>query len=81
MQYCEGKYLNEYSGKMTEVEILKIYKQMRLGLLYLHKKNIIQNEFSTKSIIVDEKLNLKIKDYGGLKNENKKGYYSKYNSP
>lgn len=64
MEYFEGRNLKELLGKVNADQIIKIYKQIKSILIYLQKQKITHRDLSLKNILVNDKLDIKITDFG-----------------
>ncbi len=64
MEYFEGRNLKELLGKVNVDQIIKIYKQIKSILIYLQKQKITHRDLSLKNILVNDKLDIKITDFG-----------------
>ena len=62
-------YINRFKDKehflpLDEKLIIKIFKQLLNGVNYLHSKGVIHRDIKTDNILLDEKYNIKISDFG-----------------
>lgn len=66
-EYCPGNTLQEYLEivkKVDEKIILKILEQLLDALFYLHGHRIIHRDLKLENIIINNKLEIKICDFG-----------------
>ena len=75
MEYCDGQNLKDFINKNKEKNTLieenvlyKIIKQICLGIKEIHEKNIIHRDIKPENIFMNEKLEIKIGDFGISKN-------------
>lgn len=67
MEYCEGKDLMDYillKTRLGELESLKLFQQLINALLYLHSQNIAHRDIKIDNMLLDNKKNLKLVDFG-----------------
>jgi len=69
MELARGRSLcNFVRGKqnrrLTEVEAVKIFKQILSAVDYLHKQNITHRDIKMENILVDDQLSAKLIDFG-----------------
>jgi len=71
MEYCGEQNLRDYIEKhikkneLIEENILyKIIKQICIGIKKIHKKNIIHRDIKPENIFMNEKMDIKIGDFG-----------------
>ena len=67
MEYVKGKGLDELitqSKKLTEKEILHIFKGILRGLNFAHSKGVIHRDIKPSNVIVDESSRARITDFG-----------------
>ena len=67
MEYVEGKTLNKYikeKGKLSNEETISISLKIARGLLAAHKKGIIHRDIKPQNIVISDKNNVKITDFG-----------------
>ena len=71
MEYCSGQSLRDLINKhykndvLIEEDILyNIVKQICIGIKEIHEKNIIHRDLKPDNIFMDEKMNIKIGDFG-----------------
>ena len=50
--------------RLTEPETQYYMCQLMDGMMYMHKENVIHRDLKLGNIFLDEKMNLKIGDYG-----------------
>lgn len=51
-------------GKMEEQAGLFLFKQLIEGVSYMHKKNVVHRDLKIENILFDDKMNIKIADFG-----------------
>jgi serine/threonine protein kinase len=66
MEYCPGGDLFSVimSGKMTEVEMACCFKQMMLGIAYLHSVGVAHRDLKPENLLLTLDGKLKITDFG-----------------
>ncbi len=69
MEYGAKNSLHTYlrslgNRRLTEEEIKTIFMQICEGLNYCHQKNIVHRDIKLENILLDEKNNVKIIDFG-----------------
>lgn len=69
MELCSGKslyhHIKKKSGtKMEEGDLRKIFRQLVDAVAYLHSHNIAHRDLKLDNILIDEKKNLKLIDFG-----------------
>ena len=69
MELCQGKslyhHIKKKSGtKMEEHDLRKIFRQLVDAVAYLHHHNIAHRDLKLDNILIDEKKNLKLIDFG-----------------
>jgi serine/threonine protein kinase len=69
MQYCDKGDLGHHIKQQMNVPFLekKIWKffiQMLLGIEYLHNKNVLHRDISTKNIFLTRDYQIRIGDFG-----------------
>ena len=71
MEYCKGQnlksFINEFKMKDELIEeniLFHIIKQICLGIKEIHSKKIIHRDLKPDNIFVDDKMNVKIGDFG-----------------
>ncbi|KAL2464944.1 putative serine/threonine-protein kinase GCN2 [Abeliophyllum distichum] len=64
MEFCPRKLEDIIDGSLDVDRVSKLYKQMVMGLLYIHSKDIIHRNLSSHSIFLNAEGDIKIGDYG-----------------
>ena len=71
MEYCDGENLKNFIDKnrknntLIEENILyKIIKQICIGIKEIHKKKIIHRDLKPENIFMNQKMDIKIGDFG-----------------
>lgn len=69
MEYIGGCSLHSYlkrrpNRKLDEAEVRRIFKQILHGIEYSHSKNVTHRDIKLENILLDEKNNVKIIDFG-----------------
>ena len=84
MEYCAGQNLKDFidekikNNELIEEEILyNIIKQICVGLKEIHDKNIIHRDIKPENIFINEKMDIKIGDFGISKQFNPNKEYTK----
>ncbi|MBC2580529.1 serine/threonine-protein kinase [Clostridium sp. DJ247] len=78
IQYYEGKTLDKYIEENKDIPIYYFFKNIFIPIIntieFIHKKNILHRDIKPSNIIIDEKCNHVIIDFGSAINykENKK---------
>ena len=64
--YMKNDSLIKYikSNKLNNNLILKFFKQLILGLDYLHSNQIVHRDIKPENLLIDDNENLKISDFG-----------------
>ena len=54
------------TGALTELQVVKIVKQIFLALNYMHQKNIVHRDIKPENILIEDVKNMEIKvtDFG-----------------
>ena len=82
LELCKNKSLADYlenrGGKLTEIEVKCFMFQLLQGLKYLHNNKIIHRDLKPSNLLLDDKYELKIGDFGKIAEitENKKRRYT-----
>lgn len=66
-EYIPGKTLKSIiadSPKMKSLEAVRLISQLLQGLSFAHKHNIVHRDINPSNILIDDKHNLKIMDFG-----------------
>ena len=66
-EYCQNNSLSKLLSKrkyLTEIEVQNYIFQLIQGLSYLHSRGIIHRDIKPSNLLLDEKLELKIADFG-----------------
>ena len=67
MEYINGKELFEYiisNKKLSELESCKFYQQIISGIEYLGKIKVVHRDIKPENLLLDNKNNIKIVDFG-----------------
>lgn len=67
MEYCSGGELFDYivaNTRLKEFEACRFFQQLISGLEYLHRLGIVHRDLKPENLLLDEKLNIKIVDFG-----------------
>lgn len=67
MEYVNGGELFEYiclKQKLTELEACKFYQDIINGIEYLHKQGIVHRDLKPENLLLNNKKELKIVDFG-----------------
>jgi len=69
MEYATGGDLFEFlrsrpDSRLSEGEALRIFKQMLEAVDHCHKKHVVHRDLKPENILLDDKLNVKIADFG-----------------
>lgn len=67
MEYASGGQLREYveaKVRLTEEQARLFFSQIVKGIHYSHSKNVVHRDLKLENILLDEKENLKIVDFG-----------------
>ena len=71
MEYCKGQnlksFINEFKMKDELIEeniLFHIIKQICLGIKVIHSKKINHRDLKPENIFMDDKMNIKIGDFG-----------------
>jgi len=58
-------YLKLHTGRrLPELDAKRLFKQLILGLEYLHSKNVVHRDIKLENILLDRQNNIKIIDFG-----------------
>ena len=82
LELCKNKSLADYlenrGGKLTEIEVKCFIFQLLQGLKSLHNNKIIHRDLKPSNLLLDDKYELKIGDFGKIAEitENKKRRYT-----
>ena len=74
MEFCEGGELFDYivaKTRISETEACKFFQEIIGGIEYLHKLNIVHRDLKPENLLLDDRKDLKIVDFG-LSNTYKK---------
>ena len=66
-EYANGGELFDYivaHQKLKEVEASRLFQQIIDGVEYIHKLNIVHRDLKPENLLLDEKMNVKIVDFG-----------------
>jgi len=67
MEYCERgelfSHIIEY-GCLTEIQIIRLFKQIVDGVAYIHGKDVAHRDLKPENILLDASLNVKLADFG-----------------
>lgn len=69
MEFVSMQSLHSYlktkpSRRIPEIDAKKIFKQIVMGLDYLHQNNIAHRDMKLENILLDANMNVKIIDFG-----------------
>lgn len=69
MELCQGKSLYHYIKKkpglkLQESECCTIFRQVVDAIAYLHQNNIVHRDLKLDNILIDDKKNIKLIDFG-----------------
>ena len=68
MEYLKGNqlddYINKVSGPINEIRAINIFLQVLDGIHHIHKLNIVHRDIKPSNIIIDEKDEIKLLDFG-----------------
>ena len=67
MEYSEGGELFEHivsEGRIKETEACRFFQQIIDGVEYIHSLNIVHRDLKPENLLLDEKKNIKIVDFG-----------------
>jgi len=68
LEYCKNKSLQDYliqrEGRLKEIEVKCFIFQLLQGLKYLQQKKVIHRDLKPKNLLLDDKNELKIGDFG-----------------
>jgi len=68
LEYCKNKSLLDYliqrGGRLTEIEVKCFIFQLLQGLKCLHKNKVIHRDLKPNNLLLDDKNELKIGDFG-----------------
>ena len=81
MEYCDGKNLKDYIKENTEsIEeniIYNIIKQICIGIKKIHEMKIVHRDIKPENIFMNNKMEIKIGDFGISKQFNQNKEYTK----
>jgi len=58
------KFILEKKNDVNEQKVRRIFKQLADAVLYCHKNNIVHRDIKHKNILIDNKENVKLIDFG-----------------
>lgn len=67
MEYASGKELFDYivlKQRLTEMEACRFFQQIISGIEYLHKLRIVHRDLKPENLLLDNKKEIKIADFG-----------------
>ena len=66
-EFASGGELFDYivaQQRVKEIEASKFFQQITDGIEYIHKLNIVHRDLKPENLLLDEKMNIKIVDFG-----------------
>lgn len=66
-ELCAGGELFDYlveSGRLGELEVRRIIGQLCVGMAYVHSRGVVHRDLKLENVLLDEKCNIKIADFG-----------------
>mgnify|MGYP003608906039 FL=1 len=67
LEFCSGgnlfKYLNSFE-LMPEPEIFRVYQEVCIGIAYIHSKRVVQRDIKPENILLNDRRETKICDFG-----------------
>lgn len=67
MEYSSGGELFDYivaSQRVKEIEASRIFQQLIDGIEYIHNLNVVHRDLKPENLLLDDKMNIKIVDFG-----------------
>ena len=67
MEYVSGGELFDYivkHGKLKECDARRFFQQIISGVDYCHRHNVVHRDLKPENLLLDQKLNVKIADFG-----------------
>lgn len=64
MQFCEGGSLERRIGKLTDLELISVIRDLCEGLQYLHRNGIIHQDIKPANILIDKHGHYLLSDFG-----------------
>ena len=70
LELCEGGnlYRHMHSTNLTKIEVKRFFTQVFLGIQYLHSQGIIMRDLKPENVVLDNRLNAKVCDFGWAAN-------------